>query len=59
MARAIKFDARSEAERLLEGPLRRSRWTVDMRDALADALEHLVIETFRDEGLNVYVKSDG
>jgi len=58
MARKIDFDAKGEAEKLLEGPLQRSRWTVDTRDVLADALEHIVIEAFRREGLNVYNKGD-
>jgi len=58
MARKIDFDAKGEAEKLLEGPLQRSRWTVDTRDILADALERIVVEAFRKEGLNVYNKGD-
>lgn len=58
MARRIDFDAKHEAERLLEGPLQRTRWTVDTRDVLADALERIVTEAFRKEGLNVYNKGD-
>lgn len=52
MARKIRFDAKTEAERLLEGPLHRTRWTVDLRDEVAQMLEDLVVEAFNTAGIS-------
>lgn len=58
MARKIRFDAKAEAVKVLEGPLQRRNWTVDTRDVLADALERVVIKAFADAGQAVYNESE-
>jgi len=52
MAKSIKFDAEREAERVLEDVMQRRNWSVDLRDVLADRIEQIVLQAFKDAGIN-------
>lgn len=52
MAKSINFNAEREAERVLEDVMQRRNWSADLRDALADRLEHIVLQAFKDAGIN-------
>lgn len=53
MKAEINFNAERAAEHLLEDVLHRRRFSVDLRDALADRLEEIVKRTFKDAGITV------
>lgn len=56
--RHIKLNTKAEAEAILEGVLNRTRWTVDVRDALAERIDEIVKRAFQDAGVTVINKSD-
>lgn len=49
----IKFDAKAHAEEVLTKTMKRQRFTFADRDALAAHLEQIVLQVFRDAGMNV------
>lgn len=49
----INFDAEKEAERVLEDVMHRRNWSAELRDTLADRLERMVLQAFKDAGMNV------